>query len=67
MANGHPEAPDYPVHKVWEEAELVVDRINNDVCTETLLLQMAVSSLFSKEAGRDFQKIIKRLSNGGQG
>lgn len=45
----------------------MVDRINNDVCTETLLLQMAVSSLFSKEAGRDFQNIIKRLSNGGQG
>lgn len=67
MANGHPDAPFYPVHRVWEEADLVVDRINNDLSTETLLLQMAVSSLFSKEAGRDFHKIIMRLSNGGQG
>lgn len=37
------------------------------MATETLLLQMAVSSLFNKEAGRDFQKIIKRLTDGGEG
>lgn len=67
LANGHPDARDYPVHRVWEEAELVVDRVNKDLSTETLLLQMAVSSLFSKEAGQEFQKIIKRLSDGGQG
>lgn len=55
------------MHRVWEEADLVVDRINNHLSTETLLIQMAVSSLFSKDAGTDFNNIIKRLSNGGQG
>lgn len=64
MQHGHPDAGDYAVHRVWEEAQLVVDRVNQNLSTETLLLQMAVSSLFSKEAGKDFQDIIMRLSNG---
>jgi len=67
LANGHPDAPFYPLHRVWEEAELVVSRQNQTLATETLLIQMAVSSLFAKEAGREFQKIISRLSDGGEG
>lgn len=67
MANGHPDAVQYPIHKVWEEADLVTSRLNQVMATETLLLQMAVSSLFNKEAGREFSKIIKRLTDGGEG
>lgn len=67
MANGHPDAAEYPVHRVWEEAELVVQRIDQASASEALLLQMAVSSLFVKDAGREFQKIIKRLTDGGEG
>lgn len=64
MANGHPDAAFYPIHRVWEEAHFVVQRTNRDVATETLMLQMAVSTLFSKDAGRDFNKIIKRMTDG---
>lgn len=53
------------MHRVWEESKLVVERIDQQMSTEALLLQMAVSSLFSKDAGKDFQDIIKRMSNGG--
>lgn len=67
MANGHPDAAFYPVHRVWEEAHLVTSRLDQVTATETLLLQMAVSSLFNKEAGREFQKIIKRMTDGGEG
>lgn len=67
LANGHPDAPFYPVHRVWEEAELVVSRDNNQLASEALLTQMAVSALFSKEAGREFQKLISRLTDGGEG
>lgn len=67
MSEGHPDALNYPVHRVWEETELVVARTNQILATETLLTQMAVSSLFSKEAGRDFNKLIKRLTDGGEG
>lgn len=67
LANGHPDAAFYPIHRVWEEAELVTDRLNQTLATESLLLQMAVSSLLNAEAGRTFQKTIKRLTNGGEG
>lgn len=67
LSQGHPDAAEYPVHRVWEEAHLVTSRLDQATATETLLLQMAVSSLFSKEAGREFQKIIKRLTDGGEG
>lgn len=67
MANGHPDAAQYAIHKVWEESHLVTSRLNQVLATETLLLQMAVSSLFNKEAGREFQKIIMRLNDGGEG
>lgn len=66
LANGHPDAPFYPIHRVWEEADLVVERDNQRMATETLLIQMAVSSLFAKEAGKEFQKIISRLTDGGE-
>lgn len=45
----------------------MVQRIDQASASEALLLQMAVSSLFVKDAGREFQKIIKRLTDGGEG
>ncbi|MDX0622903.1 hypothetical protein GOD54_23675 [Sinorhizobium medicae] len=65
MVNGHPDALFYPVHRVWEEVDLVVTRTNHTLATETLLIQMAVSSLFSKDSGREFQKLMTRLTDGG--
>lgn len=65
MANGHPDARHYPIGLVWTEAEMVTNRINNDMATTALLNQMAVSSLFSKEGGEQFTKIIKELTDGG--
>lgn len=60
-ANGHPEAPHYPVHRVWEEAALVVAHLNQQAVTGAVLTQAAVAGLFSKDAGREFQKLIKSL------
>lgn len=52
---------------MWEEAALVVERDNGQLASEALLMQMAVSSLFSKEAGAEFNKLITRLTDGGEG
>lgn len=62
VANGHPHAPHYPVHRVVEEVALVTERINSILVTEALLTQMAVSSLFSKEAGKAFKEIVEGLN-----
>lgn len=67
LANGHPDAAFYPVHRVWEEVTLAVERDNQRMATETLLIQMAVSSLFDKGAGKEFNKIISRLTDGSEG
>jgi hypothetical protein len=46
---------------VWVEAELVAERENRRIATEAVLTQMAVSSVISKQAGKEFRKVIKRL------
>ncbi len=61
LDHGHPEAPAYPIGMVWDEARLVVERLNGLESTRAVLLQMAVSSLFSKEGGRAFKMTIERL------
>lgn len=62
VANGHPDAPLYPVHRVWEEAFMLTSQMNLMMATNAMLTQMAVSSLFSKDAGRDFTKTIKDMT-----
>lgn len=37
-------------------------RLNNTMATEAILIQMAVASLFSKDSGREFQKLINSMS-----
>lgn len=66
MDHGHPEANEYPLGVVWEEAQLVIERLNGLEATRALLTQMAVASLFSKDGQKTFQSIIKRMGDGWQ-
>ena len=61
MANGHPEARDYPVGMVWDEATLVVERQNANHATQAVLTQLAVSSMLSKKGGKEFKRVLKEL------
>ena len=62
LANGHSDALNYTVGKVWDEAEIVVERLNRQAVTEAVLIQSAVASLLSKEGGKEFSKLVKRLT-----
>lgn len=62
LDHGHPHAWRYPIRMVWEEAALVVERLNGLEASRAVLLQMAVSSVISKKAGAEFKKAIRRLS-----
>lgn len=66
MAAGHPDAAFYPVHRVWEEARLVVQRENTREASNALLLQLAVSSAMtgSKSARTAFKDMIEDLTDG---
>jgi hypothetical protein len=61
LGAGHPDAPLYPVGMVSDEADLVAQRANVAEATRAVLLQMAVSSVLSKQADEQFQEVIKRL------
>jgi hypothetical protein len=62
IGHGHTQAHRYPVGMVWDEARLVVEHLNRLEATRALLLQMAVSSVLSEQAGEEFTKVIARLT-----
>lgn len=62
MDHGHLNADHYPIAMVWEEAELVEDRVNRQMVSEAILTQVAVSSILSKEAGEHFKKLIGKFT-----
>jgi hypothetical protein len=47
---------------VFDEANLVVDRVNNKIATEMQLFQMALSSILDRRAGTRFKAEIKKLA-----
>lgn len=51
---------------LWEECQLVVERINSLEVTRAILLQSAVGSLISKKGQQAFKKLLKELDKGGQ-
>lgn len=44
------------------EARLVVERLNRQVVTESVMIRRAVSSVLSKEGGKDFDEAVKELN-----
>lgn len=64
MSQGHPDARHYPLCTLWHEADLARKRINLGHVTEALLIQSAVASLLDKQAAKDFQSLIRKLSDG---
>lgn len=65
LDHGHPHARRYPIGMVWDEATLVVERMNCEAASNTALLQLAAGSLLSKEAGKQLKKTLKELLNNG--
>lgn len=66
IEHGHSQARRYPLAMLWEESQLVVERINQMEVTRAILLQHAAGSIVSKKGQKAFQKLLKELSPGGQ-
>jgi len=64
LDHGHPKAMHYPIAMLWDESELVVERLNSQAITEAILFQMAAGSLLSKDAAREFKKMVTGLNDG---
>lgn len=64
MAHGHPDARFYPLGMVWEEASIVVERINNEAASNTALLQIAGAAVMGKPGLQQLKKVLKELTSG---
>ncbi len=62
LANGHPEAMNYPLGMVSDEAELIVERQNRNLATGAILMQAAVGSTQYTEMGEVFRQLIAELN-----
>lgn len=66
LDHGHSAANRYPIGRVVDEAELVVERLNGFEATRAILIQSAMASVHTKEGGKEFKKLIKKLNDGEQ-
>lgn len=64
MDHGHPDARFYPLGMVWDEASIVVDRINQEAASNTVLLQLAGSAVMGKKGMNVLKKVLKELTGG---
>lgn len=62
MASGHPDAIHYTLGRLYDEANLVIERDNNRIITEAQLAQTAVAGILSEKARSAFTKHIKSLN-----
>lgn len=62
MDHGHPLARLYPVGMVWDESNLVVERVNGQIITEANLLKAAIHGVLSKESRNLFDKMVGSLN-----
>lgn len=62
LANGHVDARFYPIYRLWEEANIVIERINAQMGSEATLINLAIGAAIDKKASKEFQKTIKRLT-----
>ncbi len=64
LSHGHLDAGSYPLGFLKDEARLVVERENHRMATEGTIIQGAGLSLFGKEGGEHFRKLLEALRAG---
>jgi len=62
LDHGHSGARSYPLGKLLDEANIVVERVNAQEVTRATLLQLAISGVLSKKSAALFDKQLARLS-----
>lgn len=62
MAEGHADAIHYSLGRLYDEANLVTERVNSLVITEAQLAQHGVSAILSAKARKAFTEMVKKLN-----
>ena len=62
MSEGHADAAHYTLGRLYDEANLVIERNNNRIVTEAQLAQTGVAAILSAKSRSNFTKHIKSLN-----
>mgnify|MGYP001766592402 CR=1 FL=1 len=66
LSEGHPSARHYPLCMLWRESDIARARFREQAVTNSILLQNAMGSTKSKAGLKNYQKLIKELSDNGE-
>jgi hypothetical protein len=58
---GHAEAYHYPLGRLFDEVNMVIERRNGIIATETQLRREAVGALFSRKLSGSYRRLLKKL------
>lgn len=64
LSEGHATARRYPIIVVWQEAQIVRERVNQRHITETVLMQAVAAATMSKKGGKHLADLLKDLGHG---
>lgn len=65
LDHGHTDVYQYPIARIWEESELVVDRQNRNLVNLAVIIQKATATTgmtASKESVKGFNDFIKTMN-----
>ena len=63
LDHGHQHALHYPLGRVWDEAEIIVHRVNQEMASSTSLMRTAIGAAISKEGSKLLDKVLKELTD----
>ncbi len=61
VANGHSDAETYVLGRIFDEAQLAVDRRNSEFVTLAIMVQAATATTAGTAANKDTQKAFQNL------
>jgi hypothetical protein len=62
LDHGHADAAHYALGRLYDEANLVRERVNSLIITEGQLAQHGVAAILSAKARKAFSEMVKKLN-----
>ena len=63
MSAGHPEAGDYPLGRLQDEAFFVAERQRQEAATSAVLLHAAAAAVLAEDGHQHFKKTLASLES----
>lgn len=63
--HGHPDAADWPLARIFLNAEITQQRVQREQANEAVRMQKTIGSLIDERIGRDFAKWVNKVNGNG--